>query len=214
MLSVHTALIEAIENESAVPSLSALRNLVREVADQGVSSEAIERALDEDENARSADDFTEAFLEDVKTDREGLERIATSLEQLLELPDPKLAALRELLTSSPAKKVAVFTGFADTGRYLVGKLTDDEAGRGGRSMVVVIGDELDSDARERRIEQFAPASVMGDPTYAPPDGECDLLIGTDVISEGQNLQQAQAVISYDMPWNPQRVVQRTAVSSV
>ena len=36
----------------------------------------------------------------------------------------------------------------------------------------------------------------------------DLLLATDVLSEGQNLQQAQAVISYDMPWNPQRVVQR------
>jgi hypothetical protein len=42
----------------------------------------------------------------------------------------------------------------------------------------------------------------------PPDGEVDLLLSTDVLSEGQNLQQAQAVISYDMPWNPQRVVQR------
>ena len=208
MLSVHTALIEAIENESAVPSLAALRGLVREVADQGVPSEAIERALEEDEGALSAEDFTDAFLIDVEADREDLEKIATRLEQLLELPDPKLAALRDLLTSSPSKKVAVFTGYADTGRYLVGKMTDDETGRGGRSMVVIIGDELDSDARERRIEQFAPASVTGDPTYAPPDGECDLLIATDVISEGQNLQQAQAVISYDMPWNPQRVVQR------
>src|SRR5437660_8097970 len=35
-----------------------------------------------------------------------------------------------------------------------------------------------------------------------------MLLSTDVLSEGQNLQQAQAVISYDMPWNPQRVVQR------
>jgi hypothetical protein len=42
----------------------------------------------------------------------------------------------------------------------------------------------------------------------PPHGEVDLLISTDVLSEGQNLQQAQAVVSYDMPWNPQRVVQR------
>jgi hypothetical protein len=42
----------------------------------------------------------------------------------------------------------------------------------------------------------------------PPDGEVDLLLSTDVLSEGQNLQQAGAVISYDMPWNPQRVVQR------
>jgi hypothetical protein len=46
------------------------------------------------------------------------------------------------------------------------------------------------------------------PGYVPPDGEVDLLISTDVLSEGQNLQQAEAVVSYDMPWNPQRVVQR------
>ena len=39
-------------------------------------------------------------------------------------------------------------------------------------------------------------------------GEIDVLLSTDVLSEGQNLQQAQAVLSYDMPWNPQRVVQR------
>src|SRR5207245_7330928 len=44
--------------------------------------------------------------------------------------------------------------------------------------------------------------------YEPTDGEVDLLLSTDVLSEGQNLQQAQAVVSYDMPWNPQRVVQR------
>ena len=42
----------------------------------------------------------------------------------------------------------------------------------------------------------------------PHDGEVDVLLSTDILSEGQNLQQAQAVLSYDMPWNPQRVVQR------
>jgi superfamily II DNA/RNA helicase len=47
-----------------------------------------------------------------------------------------------------------------------------------------------------------------EPGYVPPGGEVDLLVSTDVVSEGQNLQQADAVISYDMPWNPQRVVQR------
>jgi superfamily II DNA or RNA helicase len=208
MLSIHDALIEAIETQAAVPSLSALRSLIRDVADLGVPSEAIERALEDDDAALLAEDFNDAFLDDVKSDREALAKIADRLERLMELPDPKLAALKELLTSSPSKKIAVFTGYADTGRYLVKSLLDDEAGRGGRSMVAVIGDELDSDARERRIEQFAPKSVTGDPTHVPADGECDLLIATDVISEGQNLQEAQAVISYDMPWNPQRVVQR------
>lgn len=208
MLSIHDALAGAIEMHSAVPSLSTLHSLIREVADQGVPSEAIDRALEDDDAALAAGDFEDAFLEDVKADREALAKIAERLERLMELPDPKLAALMELLVSSPSKKIAVFTGYADTGRYLVNKLADDEALRGGRSMIAVIGDELDSDARERRIEQFAPQSVTGDPDYVPIDAECDLLIATDVISEGQNLQQAQTVISYDMPWNPQRVVQR------
>ena len=43
---------------------------------------------------------------------------------------------------------------------------------------------------------------------AKAHGELDVLLSTDVLSEGQNVQQAQAVLSYDMPWNPQRVVQR------
>ena len=45
-------------------------------------------------------------------------------------------------------------------------------------------------------------------TLCPKTAEVDVLLSTDILSEGQNLQQAQAVLSYDMPWNPQRVVQR------
>ena len=50
--------------------------------------------------------------------------------------------------------------------------------------------------------------MTGDPSFEPPGGQIDLLVSTDVLSEGQNLQEAQAVLSYDLPWNPQRVVQR------
>src|SRR5205814_951650 len=70
-----------------------------------------------------------------------------------------------------------------------------------------IGAETDPDERTRRLSRFAPHTVVG-PDYEAGDDEVDLLLSTDVLSEGQNLQQAQAVISYDMPWNPQRVVQR------
>src|ERR687897_423412 len=63
------------------------------------------------------------------------------------------------------------------------------------------------DERLQALGRFAPKTVVRE-DYEPPDGEVDLLLSTDVLSEGQNLQQAQAVISYDMPWNPQRVVQR------
>jgi hypothetical protein len=73
--------------------------------------------------------------------------------------------------------------------------------------VTVIGGETDPDARLQALGRFCPNTVVGE-GYQPPEGEVDLLLSTDVLSEGQNLQQAAQVISYDMPWNPQRVVQR------
>ena len=50
--------------------------------------------------------------------------------------------------------------------------------------------------------------MRDEPDFQPEGGEVDVMLSTDILSEGQNLQQAQAVLSFDMPWNPQRVVQR------
>ena len=72
----------------------------------------------------------------------------------------------------------------------------------------MIGAQVDPNARTRELERFCPISVTDDPDFKPDDGEVDVLLSTDILSEGQNLQQAQAVLSFDMPWNPQRVVQR------
>ena len=71
-----------------------------------------------------------------------------------------------------------------------------------------MGSETHADARTRELERFCPASVRDEPDFQPEGGEVDVMLSTDILSEGQNLQQAQAVLSFDMPWNPQRVVQR------
>src|SRR5438034_469448 len=73
---------------------------------------------------------------------------------------------------------------------------------GGREFTVVIGTETEAAERTRQLERFCPHSVTDDDTFIPADGEVDLLISTDVLSEGQNLQQAQAVVNFDLPWNP------------
>ena len=98
----------------------------------------------------------------------------------------------------------MFSSFADTVRYLDEHLPSMA---NGRNRVTVIGAETDPDERTRMLSRFCPDTVVR-PGYEPPGGEVDLLLSNDVLSEGQNLQQAAAVISYDMPWNPQRVVQR------
>lgn len=100
--------------------------------------------------------------------------------------------------------MALFATFGDTIAYLDEHLPAEVDGR---RRVVVIGGQTGPDQRTAALGRFCPETVVR-PGYRPPGGEVDLLLATDVLSEGQNLQQAAAVISYDMPWNPQRVVQR------
>lgn len=208
MILAHEALVTAWEERGVVPSLATIKDLVRDAQDGEPLPDLIGAALDEDVESQSASEFDPAFLEDVKADLVTLRELSGKLEHLSTLEDPKLDRLAEILTQTGAKKVAIFTSFADTARYLSESLALDPGRFGGRAMTVVIGTETEAEARTRELERFCPESVTGDPDFSPPEGEVDLLISTDVLSEGQNLQQAQAVVSYDMPWNPQRVVQR------
>lgn len=178
---------------------------------------AIEQDLDEtgaaawlseqpDDGARlPAGDFREELREEAAADHRRLRRILERLEALDPADDPKLELLRRLVASSGSRKIIVFSTFADTVRYLEEQLPEELEGR---RRAVVIGAETTPDERTAELGRFAPKSVLGRDTPPPPGEEVDLLFTNDVLSEGQNLQQAAAVISYDLPWNPQRVVQR------
>jgi len=202
MVSAHDAFLIAWDERGVVPSRSTLRSsAMEEVDDAGLASWVIE-ALADDEDSRSISEFQPQYRDAVAADRDLLSRIRARLGDLDAATDPKLALLQELLDESPSQKVAVFASFGDTIAYL-----DQNLFEGRRDRVVVIGSETDPDSRAAALARFCPRTVVR-PDYVPPDGEVDLLLSTDVLSEGQNLQQAGAVISYDMPWNPQRVVQR------
>lgn len=203
MLAAHEAFLAAWE-QGYVPSGDSLRKAARDQLDDVGIAGWMEEELSADPATRPAADYREDYGEAVAGDRERLATICDVLGDLRPDDDPKLARLRELLESSPAQKIAVFATFGDTVRYLAEHLDERP---GGRVRIVVIGNETTPDARTEALARFAPDTIVT-PGYEPPDGEVDLLISTDVLSEGQNLQQAQAVISYDMPWNPQRVVQR------
>ena len=131
-------------------------------------------------------------------------RCATRSPSWTPRPTPSSPRWSSSSRARPAQKIAVFSTFGATIRYLDEHLPERI---GGRERVAVIGSESTPDQRLAALGRFAPRTVVR-PDYEPPDGEVDLLLSTDVLSEGQNLQQAQEVISYDMPWNPQRVVQR------
>ena len=203
MVDRHDAFLAAWD-AGWVPSRDALRTAALSEVDDAGRATWVAENLAFDQDRRPASDFDPGYRDAVARDRELLVRIRGRLAGLDPAFDPKLASLRGLLEASPAQKVAVFATFGDTVAYLDRHLPDLV---GGRERVVVIGGDSDPDTRMGMLARFCPETVVR-PGYQPPDGEVDLLLSTDVLSEGQNLQQAAAVISYDMPWNPQRVVQR------
>lgn len=203
MLAAHDAFLAAWDG-GIVPANEALRVAANDELDDAGLASWVAEALDEDPGSRPTAAFTPEFREHVAADRELLAQMHERLAALNAEGDPKLALLRRLLEASPSDKIAVFATFGDTVEYLDAQLSDPV---NGRARVTVIGGASDPDQRAAALARFCPHTVVR-PDYEPPEGEVDLLLSTDVLSEGQNLQQAAAVISYDMPWNPQRVVQR------
>lgn len=202
MVEAHETFLD-VWAEGHVLSGDALRKAIADDFDEAGLSGWLEQRLEDDE-ARAVEEFDPEFRTAVAADRDRLRTIEAALAELGEGEDPKLELLAQILEESPAQKVAVFSTYGATIEYLDERLPEVI---GGRDRVVVIGGETTPDERTAALSRFAPNTVVWD-GYEPPDGEVDLLLSTDVLSEGQNLQQAQAVISYDMPWNPQRVVQR------
>jgi len=139
-----------------------------------------------------------------------LDQIAIFLEELKKFEpqhDDKLKALVKLLTSDPIlkeQKVLIFTEFMATARYLKKEL--EKAGISGL-------DEVDSTVKRDRgeiIEQFSPYynELSSDEIAKRRLKETRVLISTDVLSEGLNLQDATRLINYDLHWNPVRLMQR------
>ncbi len=202
MIAAHEVFL-ATWDSGQVLSGKALREAAAEDLDETALAGWIAEALDE-ADIEPVEDFRPEYRDDVAGDLSLLEAARDSLHGLRAEDDPKLDLLRRLLEDIPSEKVVVFSSFADTVRYLDEHLPDMV---NGRERITVIGAETNPDERTKLLARFCPESVVR-PGYEPPDGEVDLLLSNDVLSEGQNLQQAAAVISYDMPWNPQRVVQR------
>ena len=115
--------------------------------------------------------------------------------------DAKLGALHALLTEAfPDKKVLVFSQFADTVDYLEAQLRS----RGVQAISGVTGNSANP---TQLAWQFSPSSNQR-PGQGKPDRELRVLVATDVLSEGQNLQDCHVVVNYDLPWAIIRLIQR------
>jgi hypothetical protein len=135
--------------------------------------------------------------------RRDANRLRLMLGQL-RAADPKVAALRDLARSFAPDRSVVFTEFRDTAEAVWRTLS--------RNLPVARIDGAGSwlgarpASRSAILQRFAPwASGAPDP---PERERVGVLVATDVIAEGMNLQDARHVVSYDLPWNPVRLMQR------
>ncbi|MEG4580232.1 helicase-related protein [Microcoleus sp. MON1_C5] len=168
----------------------------------------------------------ETWLKDLKNDKEQLKKIYNSAQSISVERDAKLAELKELIAEKvkhpttnkhgqPNRKVLVFTAFADTAVYLYEGLREWARVELKINLALVTGGSAANKTTFGKNEfnhiltNFSPfAKKRAQIPSMQQDGEIDLLIATDCISEGQNLQDCDYLINYDIHWNPVRIIQR------
>lgn len=220
MLAEHERFLEALRKGKVISTA-----FLRELA---VDEEAFDDLLAGSEHVGDASDYdVKAMQSAVARDRDILADLVRRLDTVDDDADPKLAAVVEELAKIAAqarsdattdaeeqrnRKVLLFSYFGDTVAWLrdvlAKRVEADKRLKGFRGRIVgVAGHGLPGEevGRNEAVWGFAPESSE------PPPGQedlFDLLITTDVLAEGMNLQQCRNIINYDLPWNPMRLVQR------
>ena len=162
------------------------------------------------------------FKQELEADRVFLTEMSEAADKVDAKRDAKLKLVKQVIADkikSPLnennKKLIIFTAFADTAQYLYAELASwaqKELGihsalvTGGgtnKTTLTSVGSELNT-----ILTTFSPISKERDKIDPEATDEIDLLIATDCISEGQNLQDCDTLINYDIHWNPVRIIQR------
>ncbi|WP_186426447.1 helicase-related protein [Cupriavidus metallidurans] len=158
---------------------------------------------------------------ELKSDLEILDALLASMHKIAPADDAKLQHLKALVLEKIAnpinpgnRKVLIFTAFADTADYLYTNLAPELLANQSLHTAKVTGKGAPKSTLAKAYDfqelltLFSPRAK--EKAIVLPDelAEVDLLIGTDCISEGQNLQDCDYLINYDIHWNPVRIIQR------
>ena len=163
------------------------------------------------------------WQQDLNEDKKNLEAVLLKAGQVKAHSDAKLQNLKELIEhkvthpfNDENKKIIIFTASADTAEYLYEELSGWIKETHGlyAAMVTGKGNNQTTLKQVRKTElnailtNFSPISKEREKVYPDMREEIDLLIATDCISEGQNLQDCDYLVNYDIHWNPMRIIQR------
>lgn len=190
-------------------------------------------AVVDNEDFENSDAFTEGKVQidfadmdlvswkrDLETDFTLILLLREEMEKITPEEDAKLQHLKthiqekiENPINPENHKILLFTAFADTANYLYIHLSEILSKKGISSAKVTGSDKAQTTLGkgfdfQKILTFFSPRSKDKELIFPEESGEIDLLIGTDCISEGQNLQDCDYVINYDIHWNPVRIIQR------
>ena len=150
--------------------------------------------------------FKTTLRKDLARDNETITRLLDRFGNWDSTRDSKINALVDLLRKQhPGEKVLIFTEYSDTAEYVTKALTE----AGIANVGIATGDSANPAEIARRFSPESnklPSQHVED-VMAPTD-PIDVLVATDVLSEGQNLQDCHIIINYDLPWAIIRIIQR------
>jgi Helicase conserved C-terminal domain/PLD-like domain/SNF2-related domain len=210
---------------------------IRDNKDTDYQAELFFTEAEEDEELRAAFEVgslkyrlehmdVDGWLAALQADKQQLAALASVAESVKPDRDAKLAELKKIIqhkTTQPStnkhgeanKKIIVFCAFADTAAYLYEQIQPWAKEELGAEVALVSGGAKPNRSTFGKPEfnqiltNFAPRAKQRHKSPSMPQvGEIDILIATDCISEGQNLQDCDLLVNYDIHWNPVRIIQR------
>ncbi len=203
LLDVHRAFLSVLA-QGIMPAGDQAQKILYEsdAGDDTALVDALEKVADI--RRYKVEDFDIPRLRaDIEHDIRLFEQILALVEPITPAQDAKLNALKQRLAGEPLHrgKVLIFTQYADTAQYLY-----DNLNPGGKrdDMAVIYSDDKN---KGRAVGRFAPRSNP-EFHFQGRETELNMLIATDVLAEGLNLQDCDKIINYDLHWNPVRLIQR------
>jgi len=195
LLNIHKKFLIIINENNIIPAGEKIQDRLYRYGLEEIRDDIEDLAGD----YRAEDFDIEKLKQDISHDINVFEKISFKMKALSPESDEKLILLKEkiryIIETEKREKVLLFSEYADTIDYLYDNLKDEF------DNVSYAHSKVDN--LLNRIKKFAPIS-----NYYSGDGKIDIMVSTDVLSEGQNLQDCDVMINYDLHWNPVRLIQR------
>ena len=218
---------EQIENRKKLLQESVKeKNKINKIKEyiEDIDIEEEENELDEEENVKNINIShldKSTYIYDLNKDLELINPILEEIDVLLkEKRDEKIKKLKEIIINkvnntpynNKNKKILIFSAFADTVKYLYKELSIELKEKYKVDSAIITGSEEPKTTNKKVKNEFnnilAHFSPISKEIQINEDEQIDIIFATDCISEGQNLQDCDTVINFDIHWNPVRLIQR------